>query len=301
MRITTNMTLQSQYATLRAGSAALEKAAAAASTGIRVNKASDDPAATRQIMATSNSLRSIEQYRTNVARASERISTEDSVLQQVSNLLERAKQLGISIGGTDASDQTRAIANAELEGIFRELVSIGGTKFGGEYLFGGDQATTMPFAATGNGGTLDYTTTNPSGQRAVEIAPSGRTLNVSDAGDTVFINSGVLDAVRDLSRASAPGTPTYGQAGIAAALTQLDSAFDNVQRVIGDVGARAQTLEGTLQNLDAFKANLTTFKSDLQEVDMEAALTELMTRQTAYQSALLATSKVMGNTLNDYL
>jgi flagellar hook-associated protein 3 FlgL len=46
---------------------------------------------------------------------------------------------------------------------------------------------------------------------------------------------------------------------------------------------------------------LTTFRSDLQEVDLEAAMTQLVTRQTAYQSAMLATSKVLSLSLADYL
>jgi flagellin-like hook-associated protein FlgL len=36
-------------------------------------------------------------------------------------------------------------------------------------------------------------------------------------------------------------------------------------------------------------------------VDQEKAITDLVTRQTAYQSAMLATSRVLGMTLTDYL
>ena len=42
-------------------------------------------------------------------------------------------------------------------------------------------------------------------------------------------------------------------------------------------------------------------KSDVEEVDVEEAVTELVSRQTAYQAAMLATSRVMGLTLADYL
>ena len=40
---------------------------------------------------------------------------------------------------------------------------LGNTKFGNEYMFGGDQSQTVPFTWTGSGATLDYTTTNPAG------------------------------------------------------------------------------------------------------------------------------------------
>ena len=84
-------------------------------------------------------------------------------------------------------------------------------------------------------------------------------------------------------------------------MNQLDNAFNSVQALVGDVGARGKQLDTTQQNLVAYQSNLTAFKSDLQDVDVEQAVTELTNRQMAYQAAMLATSKVMGLTLTDYL
>ena len=52
---------------------------------------------------------------------------------------------------------------------------------------------------------------------------------------------------------------------------------------------------------NAFAGNVSNFKSKTEDVDLESAITELMTRQTAYQAAMLATSKVLGTSLTDYL
>jgi flagellin-like hook-associated protein FlgL len=46
---------------------------------------------------------------------------------------------------------------------------------------------------------------------------------------------------------------------------------------------------------------VTNFKSNLEDVDYETAITQLMSRQNAYQAAMMATSKVIGLTLTDYL
>ena len=82
---------------------------------------------------------------------------------------------------------------------------------------------------------------------------------------------------------------------------KLDDGFDAVQTVVGDTGALGSRLTIAGQNLDALKMNLTTFKSDLEDVDVETAMTELTNRQVAYQAALLATSKVTSLSLMDYL
>ena len=52
---------------------------------------------------------------------------------------------------------------------------------------------------------------------------------------------------------------------------------------------------------DTFAGNVSNLKSKTEDVDLESAITELMTRQTAYQAAMLATSKVLGTSLTDYL
>jgi len=280
--------------------AALLKAQAQVSSGKRMQAPSDDPLAATQVMSSGSSLRALDQYRSNVQAASSRIAQEDAVLQQIGDLVTRAKEIGLSEGGSTASDATRATANAEVQQIFGEIVSLGNTKFGDEYLFGGAQSQTEPFAATGSGATLDYTTTTPQGGRSINVG-DGQTMAVAHDGKQLLLDSGVLDAVKQLSRSLDPASPTYGRAGIAASLTSIDSSFDAVQSLVGDVGAKGKELDSTQQNLAAYKTNLTTFKSNLEDIDIEQAVTELTNRQVAYQAAMLATSKVMGLTLSDYL
>jgi flagellar hook-associated protein 3 FlgL len=109
----------------------------------------------------------------------------------------------------------------------------------------------------------------------------------------------VIAALKELSDALAnTSTP---QSAIQTSLGSIDSAFDNLQVLIGENGARVNQLDVTSANLAAFSINLKTLKSDVEEVDIEQAVTELVSRQTAYQAAMLATSRVMGLTLADYL
>ena len=300
MRITNNIMTRAQFDGLAAAMAAMNEAQARVTSGKRLQAASDDPTAAMQVMTSDSSLRALDQYRTNVQRASSRVSIEDSVLQKIGDLLTRAKELGVSQTGSTATAQTRAVANAEIQQLFQEIVQLGNTKFGNEYMFGGDQSQTQPFTWTGAGATLDYTSTAPTGTRKVEIS-DGQTMSIALDGSQLLLGTGVLDAMKALSAALDPASPTYGSQGIGTAMQSLDAAFDSVQTLVGTVGARGKQIDSTQANLDAFKTNLTTFKSNLQDVDIEQAVTELTNRQVAYQAAMLATTKVMGLTLTDYL
>src|SRR5512133_2924996 len=291
MRITSSMIAAQQMASLQSNVSLLQQAQARLSSGKRLNAASDDPAAAMNVMGTGSALRALEQYRTNVQRASNRIDLEDRVLSQLGDLISRAKELAVSQAGDSATDQTRGIAHAEVQQLFHQIIQLGNTKFGNEFLFGGDQTATEPFTDSGSGASLDYATTNPQGQRSIGIG-EGQTIAPTHDGKQVFLDTGVLDAVKDLVHSLDSTSPTYGKAGIAAAMTKLDSAFDAVQGVVGDTGALGNRLTTVGQNLDALKMNLTAFKSNLEDVDVETAMTELTNRQVAYQAALLATSKV---------
>jgi flagellar hook-associated protein 3 FlgL len=300
MRITNNTIASQNLSGLQANMAALLKVQAQVSSQNRLTAASDDPTAATQIMSASSSLRAIDQYSTNIASANSRVNAEDTALQQITDLVTRAKELGITQGTATATTASRTTANAEIQQIFQQIVSIGNTKVGNEFLFGGETSTTAPFTATGSGATLDYTTTNPQGQRDLAIG-AGQTIAAGHDGTQLLLTTGVLDAVKSLSQALDPSSSNYGQAGITSALTSIDTAFDNVQSLVGEVGGTANRLSVTQQNLSAYKTNVTTLKSGLSDVDLEAAITEMTSRQTAYQGAMLATSKVMGLTLTDYL
>lgn len=300
MRITSNMITRSQIDGMANNLAALDRAQARVTTGHRLLQASDDPTAATQIMASGTSLRALDQYRTNVQRASSRVDMEDSVLQQIGDLVTRAKELGLQQGGDTATPQTRKIAGAEVDQLMKQIVTLGNTKFGDEYLFGGEQSTTPPFSTTGSGATLDFTSTSPSGSRTIQIG-DGQSMQIAHDGSQLLLSTGVLDAIKQLGRALDSTSPSYGSTGIAGALSSLDGAFDSLQSVVGDVGAQSKQLDMAKQNIDAYKTNLTTFKSNLEDVDVETAVTELTSRQMAYQAAMLSTTKVMGLTLTDYL
>ena len=193
-----------QMTALQSNLSLLQQANERISSGKRINQASDDPAASMNIMNADSSLRALEQDQTNVKRASDRIDMEDQVLSQLGDLITRAKELAVSQSSGTASDSTRTIANAEVKQLFQQMVDLGNTKFGSEYLFGGDQSATAPFSASGSAGTLDYSTTNPQGQRSIGIG-DGETIAPTHDGKQVFLDTGVLDAMKDLAHALVVG------------------------------------------------------------------------------------------------
>ncbi|HEX3157033.1 MAG TPA: flagellar hook-associated protein FlgL [Gemmatimonadaceae bacterium] len=297
MRITNSITTNNALWTLQRGSEQVARAERRVTTGLRLSKASDDPSAAGEVMGARSGLRALTQYQRNVDSASSRASAEEGVLDQLGTILIRARELAVSQATATATTESRRVVKAEVDQLFRFAVSLGNTQFAGDHIFGGERLDVAPFAVV-EGPPLDFTSTMPTGSAQTEIS-SGQWLTATHDGTEVFGTpaGGVLASLAALSAALGADD----QDAIGATLADLRASNNHVDDLTGAIGARVNQLDITKANLVALTGTLNTYRSSVEEVDFEEAVTELVSRQTAFQAAMLATSKVMGMNLTDYL
>lgn len=305
MRITSNAIQQETLAALRNGMAGLAEAQRRVSTGLRVHKPSDDPVAASGILRAGRGLRALDQYGRNIDAAESRLRSEEQALGTVTDLLARAKELATSTLSVSADASVKESAQREVEGLLEVALEQANMRHGSGYLFGGTTPDALPFADRRDDVPLTDPPSpdrfradgaNPVGAHRVDIGGSNWFATNHD-GAEAFEETGVFEALDGLSRALGTGDTME----IAGAMNGLDSAFSGVQQRLSEVGARTNRLEVARSNVEALDLNLQTLRSDLQDADVEAAVSDLIGRQIAYQSALLATSKIMSTTLTDYL
>lgn len=306
MRITNNFIQSNALAQLQTNLKRVSDSQQRVSTGLRIQKASDDPTGAARAIQARGSIRALDQYQRNIGMANSRAASEETALDELGDLLTRAKELALSQGTATADAGTRAITKVEVDHLLQAAIALGNTRHGDEYLFGGAWADQAPFDASQTGLSPSYVALDPASGLPRDPTGANRTeisarlyVQATHDGTQVFLDGGVFSALKELS--DALGDTTAPQEKVQASLASLDGAFDHVQRILGETGARVNQLAVTSANLDAFAANLKTLKSQVEEVDVEQAVTELVSRQTAFQAAMLATSRVMGLTLADYL
>jgi flagellar hook-associated protein 3 FlgL len=265
-----------------------------------VETASDDPSAALGIMQHEAQLRAREQYRRNIGSATSRVNLEDGVLDRLTLLLERARELAVGQGSDTATPATREASAREVNQLLADAVQLAGTRIGDEYLFGGHRADALPYTLDTSGAVhqLVVSTPPPSGTRQVEIA-AGQRFAATHDGLEVFGDaaSGPLAALQALAAAMAGGSGNDIRAGIPA----LDDALRGTQALVAETGARANQLQSVDATHSLMAIDLEAGISQLRDVDLETVLTELAGRQTAYQAAMAATARVSGLTLTDYL
>jgi len=154
-------------------------------TGKRINRISDDPAAALQILPLRNDLRNLDQMIDNVALARETLNTGASSLEDASSLMQRVRELTTqAANGTLSSGDRESIA-AEVDQLLGQLVSIGNSRRGDRFLFGGTQTGNAPFALVTDAGGTRVAYNGNRQSLNVEVAPGVSTaLNIP--GDAIF-------------------------------------------------------------------------------------------------------------------
>lgn len=286
MRVTTRWLQQSALLNLRRGTSQLARAQAEASTGQRVRTVSDAPLDAGQVMRLDGELRDIERYRRNGTWATTRMAAEDTVLTHARELLDQARKIAIAAAPLPAGDPARVDAAAQVDRLREQVIALGNTRMGQDYLFGGGRSTSPPFLPGGayvGDGTV----------RRAEV-DAGVVLDTTDTGSRVFGDA--LAGLSDLANGLRLGDTGDVQARVGV----LSDAADGMLQVQTALGGRMKQIADTATRL-AVRASRTADQRDtIRDVDPAEAAVNLTAAQTALQQAYAVVSKVLSVNLLDY-
>ena len=84
-------------------------------------------------------------------------------------------------------------------------------------------------------------------------------------------------------------------------LAEFDQAMEQTTSLQAIIGSREALFEKTTDRMSDVKLNMEAHLSDLRDVDVTEAITELNRQENAYQAVLNATSKVLQPNLLDFI
>jgi len=302
MRVTNSIITNNSKLRLQAGLQGIDRLRDDIATGVRIRKISDNVTSGGEVVRIGSSMRALTQFKRNTNSGIARAQAEEGALNQLTNTLTRASEIALTQIGATATAQSRLVVKSEVDQLLSFAAGLGNTRFGDEYLFGGNRANEAPFhdpaPTTGSFSrlTLAGDPVDPSGNITLEVGDN-RFVTPTHNATQVFLDTDALAALRDLSTALGDNDT----AAIQAATTRLNTANSNVQTLIGTQGARINELEDAKVNLQTTEMNLTLFRSDLRDTEVDQALVELVGKQTLYQAAMSATSRILGLSLANYL
>ena len=302
MRVTNAIITRNSQYRLQAGLSGVDRLREDISSGLRIRKMSDDPTSASEVVRVGSSMRAITQFRRNINLGMSRASAEENVLDSLGNTLTRGVELAVGQASATANAQSRLIVKAEVDQLLGFAVDLGNTRDGETYLFGGTRAQEKPFttpvpaSGTFSALTLSGNPVDPTGATTLEIG-NNKYITPNHDGKQVFLDTDALDSLRALSTALGNNDVP----GIQAAIDRLTNANANVQALVGTQGARINEMEAARNNLDSTELSLIAFRSDLRDTEVDKAMAELVGKQTLYQAAMGATSRILGLSLANYL
>jgi flagellar hook-associated protein 3 FlgL len=183
IRISTLRATEAGIETLQKRQVQLAESQERLTSGKRVDKASDDPAAAARAeralageMRAGTSQRAVDASRT-------AMSLSETAMGDAVELLQQAREAMVASGNASYSDQERKGLAEKLTAIRQQLLSVANRTDGaGTYLFGGQGASTQPFVDAAGG--VQYQ--GISGERRTEM---GTDLPLTVDGDGIFMTA----------------------------------------------------------------------------------------------------------------
>jgi len=183
LRISTARATEAGIETLQKRQVQLAEAQERLTSGKRVHKASDDPAAAARAeralagqMRAETSQRAVDASRTAMSLA-------ETAMGDAIELMQQAREAMVAAGNASYSDQERLNLSAKLKAIRDQLLAVANRSDGaGTFLFGGQGASTQPFADASGG--VAYQ--GVGGERRTE---QGTDLPLTVDGEGVFMTA----------------------------------------------------------------------------------------------------------------
>ena len=240
------------------------------STGKRINSAKDDAAGLAISSSMTAQIRGMNQGIRNANDGISLAQTAEGALDEVSNMLQRMRELSVQAGNGTYSASDKQNIYAEQNALADQISSvISNTKFNGTSLFKGN----------GTAGTAQSVSVQAGANASDTIA-----ISIDDLSNNAAANK--LSLVVDL------GTTPNGMAGDSAAATPVvptiqnfDDALAQVATVRSKLGASQNRLESAVNNLTSNSTNLSDARSRIEDADFSAESTNLAKAQILAQAS----------------
>ena len=307
MRITSASAFESSVSNLQRRQQALTQSQEHLTSGKRVLKPSDDPAAAAQAeRALAAEKRSVAQLRAlDASRSAMQLS--ESALGNAGELVQQARDLLVGAGNGSYTDAERLTMANAIRGLRDDLLAVANRSDGaGRYLFGGQGADGAPLV-DGTGG-VSYSAS--AGQL---LAASGEASPLSIDGRAAWLqapdpaNPGstlslfdVMDRV--VGELATPGrTAAQVAQTVSDGLGDFDAAAENLSSWRARSGDALNRIDRIGERLSQSKLDAQSERSNAEDLDMVQAISDFQSRQTGYDAALKTYSIVQKMSLFDYL
>ena len=260
LRINYNLAASAAQRGLAASQDSYSKQAEHLSSGLRINRASDDAAGLAVSEKLKNQVRGLNQAQRNAQDSISLIQTAEGALTETHSLLARMRELAVQSSNDTLTISDRANLNAEFTHLYAEVDRIAtSTQFNTALLLNGSgTATALTFQIGANN------------------------------GDTLALAiDGTQASVLNVAFNSANGVAGVAyQSSASAVISILDVAVNVVSEDRAELGAVQNRLESTIRSLAVASENTSAANSRIADADIAQSMSEMVRAQILQQAGI---------------
>ncbi|WP_046174427.1 flagellin N-terminal helical domain-containing protein [Domibacillus indicus] len=210
------------------------------SSGLRINRAADDPAGLAISEKMRAQIRGLNQASRNAQDAISMIQTGEGALNETHSILQRMRELAVQAANDTNTDSDRQAIQEEINQLTEEITRIGNdTEFNTMKLLDGSKTSFQ-----------------------IQIG--------ANTGQTITIETSDMRA----AALGITGIDVTTQSGASSAIDLFDDAIETVSQQRSKFGAYSNRLEHTINNLENTAGNLTAAESRIRDADMAKEMME---------------------------
>jgi flagellar hook-associated protein 3 FlgL len=290
MRITNNVIFNTLLDNINKNRNGLFEEQQKSSSGKRVDQPSDDPFA----FANSKNLKAINDrlsnYQANIESGKSQLDVAQQTINQMLDKLQEVKQIAVrgSNESTLESEEYNILAD-QINAAKETLANLANVKQDGRYLFGGTATQNKPFDNTS--GNIVYNGNNKSLQIVVN---DNLRFDSSITGDRFMDMFTTLEDLETNFR-------NKDSDAIRGNLTALDNGLQDVSSAGADLGNISNRLDFLYEQYEGSKLSHEQEISSLVDADYAKVLSNIQKYEVSYRAALNASSRLLQNSLVNYL
>jgi len=232
------------------------------STGLRINRAADDPANLSVSEQLRSQVRGSSMVTRNAEDATSLLQIAEGALDEVSSILQRMRELSVQSSNDSFTSSDRIYLNQEFQGLKTELDRIAqSTQYNGMALLSGSLSA---FGSVGGPSVLHIGVNNHVGVDTLTVS-----IHSMTSGALALITANVL------------AQPSSDQA-----LLDVDSAIFSVNETRSYLGSIMNRLDATVSNLQIQETNTQAAESVIRDADYAKMVTEMTRFQILNQSSM---------------
>ncbi|HHX51307.1 MAG TPA: flagellar hook-associated protein FlgL [Clostridia bacterium] len=296
MRVTNKMLVNTVLQNLNRNLSMLHRSQDQMSSGKVVSRPSDDPIRVTQALTIRSALMEQKQHTKNMKDAKSWLDSSDTALDNVNEILQRARELAVYGANGTLPKQSREAIAQEVDQLIDHLVQVANSSYAGRFVFAGTRTTDIPFQRVGD--SVVYAGNDESLEW--EVSP-GVTIGINLDGEKAFDVAGGISRTFDVM--------------IALKIALEEDKTDDIQSTIGDIqeqidhnlsqravlGAKSRRMELAITRAEESQVNVTELLSKLEDIDLAEVTMHYSIQSYVYQVALMTGAKVMQPSLMDFL